>query len=1162
MDALTPSDPSRLGRYWPAGRLGAGGQGVVYEAYDEAGGRVAIKVPRVDDPASRARLAHEAAAAQRVASFCTARVIEVRTDVAQPYIVSEYIPGPTLRRVIGEGGPYEGDALRRLAIGAATALAAIHQAGVVHRDFKPDNIILSPDGPRVIDFGVARQAGPTTTGPFMGTPAYTAPEVLTGGRATAAADIWAWGLVVLFAASGHDAVQAGEPAALTTAVLDLRPDPGGLAPPLASLVTRALARDPADRPAARDLLLELLGVLDGDRLLAEGGEAAALLTGEGDAGLGAIAEELFEELSEDERAIAPDVFLRMVGDDDTVRRVPRAELADLDAVDSLLALYGAAGLIVETDSACAPAGPALIRAWPRLRRWVADNREGLPVHRRLTEAARLWDEHGRLPGDLPHGSHLDRTLRWAAAERRDIVLLDLERAFLDAAVARTRRRSRLRGLLAATLAVLLVAALAGLGLAEYLRRVSERQRDAATARSLALRAADLRQSDPGLAMLLSVAAWRLDPSLPESRGALYEAMSQPLVDSFTDPESGPDTVYALSRDGGVLAAVQEGRVRLWDVRAHRRIGAFAGVSRTARKAALSPDGRTLALQDDRNVRLWDVTTGRPAGAGFAAGVEEFQPGEMDFDRTGRLLAVPEGSYAARWWDVAGRRRLQAGSGAGLDAVNADRSLGMVTSTGRGRAELWDLRAGKRVRAPWLPRKGELEEAEFGEDGRTLAFVAASAGERRLQMRRVPSGDLVAGYTGGAAGRRAAFGTRLLAHWSLLGELVVHRVSDGRVVVERELPGSPETLRVDEAHRVLRVLTSGGRISTLDVSPLFDEPLVEGAPDASALLGPGGRILAVGTRHDTRLWDTRTARRIGVPVAGRANVLAFSRDGRRVAVAETAGRRVKVADTGSGRVLLAFDVSDRRATGVDDVVFAPDGDTLAVTPTGADGLLPLELRDLGTGSRVLTGVRGGGAAFRPDGGLLVAGPVPELLDPANGARRPRPEGLGSLSRPYAFRPDGGLAAFTAPGRIVLWDSGLTSAVGELPSAGEGAFLTWSPDGRTLASYESGDRVRLWDVPSGQLLGIVFDGLTTYGFGENASLAFDADGRTLYSATPEGVVRRHPLDGDRVAAAVCARAGRTLTAPEWRRHLPQARRFEVCGQAEPLGATAASAGRTSA
>ncbi|WP_433445551.1 serine/threonine-protein kinase [Nonomuraea sp. CA-141351] len=189
----------RLGGYWLAGRLGAGGQGVAYEAYGPAGERVAVKAPRFDSAETRARLVREAAA-RRVASFCTARVIDVQTGVPAPYIVSEFVPGPNLRQVVAESGPYEGDRLYRLAAAVATALTAIHQVGIVHRDLKPDNIILGPDGPRVIDFGVVCEVGPTTSGPAMGTPGYMSPEVLAGRGATEAADLWAWGMVVLFAA--------------------------------------------------------------------------------------------------------------------------------------------------------------------------------------------------------------------------------------------------------------------------------------------------------------------------------------------------------------------------------------------------------------------------------------------------------------------------------------------------------------------------------------------------------------------------------------------------------------------------------------------------------------------------------------------------------------------------------------------------------------------------------------------------------------------------------------------------------------------------------------------------------------------------------------------------------------------------------------------------
>ncbi|GGK64888.1 hypothetical protein Sme01_25020 [Sphaerisporangium melleum] len=1218
LSPLTPADPQRLGGYWLAGRLGAGGQGVVYEAYGEEGERVAVKVPRVDDASSRARLAKEATAARRVASFCTARVVEARTDLPEPFIVSEYVAGPNLRQVIGQAGPYRGDLLLRLAIGVATALTAIHRAGIVHRDMKPDNIILGPDGPRVIDFGVARQVGLTgsTTGPIVGTPNYMAPELFAGHEATPAADVWAFGLTVLFAATGRDALPGLEPFAAVARVLDFRPDLRVLDGTLREAVAGALARDPLARPSARELLLSLLdevtGVASGgdEDLLPAGGSVAAMLrppagAGGGEPDLGTLAEELYQDLSEGERTVAPEVFLRMVAaaedSEESIRHVPREELPDLTTggpASSLLDVYGAAGLIVEADATYTLAHPALIHAWPRLREWLAEDRAGLPVHRRLTEAARAWDRLGRKSGDLLHGSGLDRALRWAAAERRNVMLIPLERDYLDASAALVRRTSRRRGVLAATLAVLLVLTVAGGGLAEYLRRVAARERDDSGARSLALRAADLRETDPRLAMLMSVAAWRLAPGLPQSLGALYDARSQVMTDSFADPAATAATVYDLSADGRTLVTVRDGQATLWDVRAHRELRRFTGVSRTARKAALRSDGKVLAVQDDTGVRLWDVATGAPQGDAFGPGTSPY-PQELEFGPSGRLLAIPEADGHTRWWDAGRRQRLRTGSGAGVDAVDTDGTLGVVASGGSGRAELWDLRSGRRLKAGWLPLKKDVTDVRFAEDGRTIAVTrrvdadmtaplvpgSPNSPVRRdgvmLLMRSARSGAPLPGDGAGPVADAVAFGRHdgLVGTWEN-ADLVVLRSRDSRVVVARRLGVQIKRLRFDPDGRSVRVLTVLGTVLTLDVASLLDRPVPPSASTlATALLGPGGRVLARADVGTVWLWDVRRARQIGQPIHVTQGFLppklAFSADGGRLAIGaapRTGGRPgpaaagasaagsggggapppagVTLVETAHGTVLTSFLLADRRAAAVRELAFAPDGATLAVAPDEPPAV-PIEVWDLRRRqARSAQGVIGAvGMAYRPDGGLLVAGtsPEPKLVDPATLTPVRRPGGTWSLDiGAFAFSPDARKVAITslAARRLSIWDANFTGPSGRaFPETPAGGWApVWSPDGRLIATVEAGGGVRLWDETTREPLGHIVEALVADE--RQITLAFGPDGRTLVTATQDGVLRTHELDADRVAAAVCRRAGGPPSSEEWPRNVTEVAASDVC------------------
>ncbi|WP_211591994.1 serine/threonine-protein kinase [Microbispora sp. H10836] len=273
---LRAGDPERLGDYRLVGRLGEGGQGVVYLGETPAGERVAVKVvrvrPSIGVPTSFAR---ELAAARQVAEFCTARIIDARLDADPPYIVSEFVDGPSLQQVIESGGPLMGAVLHRLAIGTITALAAVHGAGVVHRDFKPSNVLVGPDGPRVIDFGIARLVdASTTTGLPAGTPPYMAPEHFHGDRIGPPADVFAWGSTITYAATGAPPFGRDTPAAIAYRIVQGDPVLGDLTGGLRDLVTRCLDKDPARRPTAREVLLSLL-----DDVPSSGGDVAALQMG-------------------------------------------------------------------------------------------------------------------------------------------------------------------------------------------------------------------------------------------------------------------------------------------------------------------------------------------------------------------------------------------------------------------------------------------------------------------------------------------------------------------------------------------------------------------------------------------------------------------------------------------------------------------------------------------------------------------------------------------------------------------------------------------------------------------------------------------------------------------------------------------------------------------
>ncbi|MFJ6690171.1 PQQ-binding-like beta-propeller repeat protein [Streptomyces sp. NPDC091294] len=260
---LTAADPVRVGRYRLLARLGQGGMGRVYLARSPGGRAVAVKVVRealLRDEGFRRRFVREVAAARRVTGFFTAAVVDADPEGDPAWLATEYVPGLSLQEAVARHGAWPEAAVRGLGAALAEALAAVHAADLVHRDLKPSNVLLAPDGPRVIDFGISAAAGDTAltqTGTVIGTPGFIPPEQLRHEGSGPAGDVFALGAVLAYAAAGVGPFGGGASHAVNYRVVHEDPDLRALAPALADVVARCLAKDPAQRPTVARLLDEL-----------------------------------------------------------------------------------------------------------------------------------------------------------------------------------------------------------------------------------------------------------------------------------------------------------------------------------------------------------------------------------------------------------------------------------------------------------------------------------------------------------------------------------------------------------------------------------------------------------------------------------------------------------------------------------------------------------------------------------------------------------------------------------------------------------------------------------------------------------------------------------------------------------------------------------------
>ncbi|WP_416875911.1 protein kinase domain-containing protein [Kitasatospora sp. SC0581] len=261
MKPLSATDPQKVGPYRLVARLGSGGMGQVFLGRSPGGLSVAVKLVRpelAENAQFRQRFAHEIEAARRVGGFYTAQVVDADPEADQPWLVTAYIPGPSLREAVDRYGPMPAETVTMLGAGLAEGLAAIHACSVVHRDLKPGNVILAADGPRVIDFGIARAldtASGLTRTAVIGTPSFMSPEQFRGSLATPESDVFSLAAVLMYAAAGRGPFGDGPtPEAVGYRVVHHEPDLTGLPPVLAQLIASCLDKDPKQRPSVAQVL--------------------------------------------------------------------------------------------------------------------------------------------------------------------------------------------------------------------------------------------------------------------------------------------------------------------------------------------------------------------------------------------------------------------------------------------------------------------------------------------------------------------------------------------------------------------------------------------------------------------------------------------------------------------------------------------------------------------------------------------------------------------------------------------------------------------------------------------------------------------------------------------------------------------------------------------
>jgi WD40 repeat protein len=987
-----------------------------------------------------------------------------------------------------------------------------------------------------------------------------------------------------------------------------------------ALVERLLG-DAAGEPGVLPLLQETMALLwerRARRLLTL--DAYRQLGQDGQSGLATAlatrADAAFAELDPARREIARRMLLRLVqlgqGRDDTRRQQPVAALrsagddpAEFDATllhltrHRLLTLSGGEQPTEQDTSWADLAHEALITAWPALRRWVDEDREGLRVRAQLSDDAQVWTGLERTPDALYRGTRLHAAAEWA--ERHPGQLTQVEQEFLAAAERRqaaelaeareqaasqTRAARRLRWSAAALSVLLVLATLAGV-LAVRSAGEARKQARIADSRSLATQAAEQAANEPDLSILLSVAAYNSYQG-PEARASLQDQLIRRRhIRRILTTAEGPLAAVAFSSDGRVLAAGgADGRTYVWDGDGRRPLATLGPADGPVRAVAVSPDGRTVAAASDETTRVWDLASpGQPRPLGEPSNRAD----RLTFTPDGRLLSAGQGGDILAW-DLRAGQRTSIHTGGPVEAIAALPD-GRVLSLGRRGASLW-ARGGRRE-ASYPLRPASANDRALGKG---TGGIAVSPSGKRFAMTRQGAGIEVWDLEARAVAARDEFDD---------GTAVVFGPADDTVVAVNEF-GAVDVYTVATA--------------------TADDKNPPGLGVPVKLTGHAGEVAALARRGDGSLatvskdgrvilWTTRpNTATLSDPSIQGARRAAFSRDGRRLLVADRDG-------------ISLFDVASRKRTAqlerARDAVLTPDGRTMAAGGMGS----VIALYDLG--SRQLVGrlhwaseglsVANYGVEISPDGRwlveksqayrpldkarneasfqeqVLVVWDLPQRRKAAQLRAGPSAVYLGDTDSDVAFSPDGILAfarddaathgapdrdrvalwnprtqrelgvfdadevvslafgpnddvlAVGYPDRIELRDARSTALLQTLRNQGD---LTWdlsfSPDGHWLATIGS-QGARLWEVgdPAAPPVraGAISDRETTGNF--DVSVDFSPDGRLLAVADGGPEVILWDLDEHSWRETLCSLVDRDFSDAERHRFFPGGQTKPTCG-----------------